>query len=289
MKGDPCFGKKNLTVRPVFKAVGSLLCWRLQAEWEDQKTSFSGPISETLLTSLPSAPLNGSPPSKSWSRWRSHSSDDSAFAGGSLKIAAEVLGRAVKLRLIKRELADDVSQLFSFLGDLGSGKKSIDDEDLEDGISQGYSVVFKLGGIEPVCESKSKSKSKSKRESFLDIKSSTQFLESEFQEKYKANIADAKSHVFDSAFAAMTALRRLSEAVEGAHNVLEGKKPDPGADLAVMRDLLMSFYSNEAVGLVWRVHDCMKLTHKPGRNIKALMGTAMKPLLASMAGEVKKL
>jgi hypothetical protein len=278
MKGDPCFGKKNLTVRPVFKAVGSLLCWRLQAEWEDQ-TSFSGSLSETLLTTLPSAPMSGSSPSKSWSRWRSHSSDDSAFAGGSLKIAEEVLNRAFKLNLIERELANDAFNFFSLLRNLGLGTVSLDDDQLDAGLSKGYSVIFKLAGIEPGLASGT----------FLNLNSNTEFSLSNFQKTFRAKFADAESHAIDSAFAALTALGGLEEAINGAHNVLEGKKPDPGADLALIRDLLMSFYSYEAVGMVWRVHECMKLAHKPGHNTKALVRTAMRPLLARMAGEVKKL
>jgi hypothetical protein len=37
MKGDLCFSKKNKTVRPVFNAFGSLLCWHLQMQWNERK------------------------------------------------------------------------------------------------------------------------------------------------------------------------------------------------------------------------------------------------------------
>lgn len=280
MKGDPCFGKKNQSVRPVFRAVGSLLCWRLQSEWEGQKNfSGSGSISENLLATLPSWPEDGSPPGRSWSRWRSYSSGDSAFAAGSLEIAGQVLDRAVELNLLEEELATDTQNFFKLLGKLGYGQFSIDDDQLEDGLSQGYSIVFDLAGIEPG----------SKDDIFLNLKSNIEFSRESFQKNFKVNVAEAGSHAIDSAFAALTALGRLEKAIKGAHDVLEGEKPGNEADLGLVRELVMAFYASEGASLVRAIHASMKLTHKPGGNLKELVKLAMKPLLNAMSTEVKEL
>lgn len=226
---------------------------------------------------LPSASINGSPAGKSWSRWRSHSSGDSAFAAGSLEIALQVLNRAVKLGLIGSLLASDTFDFFSLLGNLGLGTVSLDDDELEDGLSKGYSVVFELAGIEPGSSSGT----------FLNVNCSTEFFRADFHKTFKAN--DADDHAIDSAFAALTALERLEDAIKGAHNVLDGVRPSQGADLVVVRELVLAFYASEGASLVRGIHECMQLTHKSGGNTKDLVKTALKPLLATMTAEVKNL
>ena len=280
MKGDTCFSNKNQSIRPVFKAIGSLLCWRLQSEWEGQKHKYvSNSIAEQLLPRLKSASTDGSPPDKSWSRWRSHSNGDSAFAGGSLRVAKQVLLCAARLNLINSVLAVDTCKFFRFLASLGFGKVSLDDDDFENRLSRGYSVIFELACIDPV----------DTPGIFLNLDTNTKFTQADFYKSFKVNVADAKAHAIDSAFVALSALAKLEEAIQGAHNVLEGIEPSQKADLAVVRELVLAFYANEATGLVHRIHACMQLTHKSGGNTKDLVKTALKPLLASMTAEVKNL
>lgn len=231
-------------VRRVFKAVGSLVCWRLELEWAEQ-TRATGSVEETLLISLPSSSTEGVDVKKTWKRWREYADTGSAFASGKFDIAKEVIDQAVKLGLLKEEEEEDEKEekklsnrtkaFFQLLKNISSRTFSFDSDQLDEDLDNGYSTIFRLAEIAPDL----KKRESVEKEEFLDLRTDQWFLRGEIPPGLEIPGEDYRAHVIDAAFEALDATKILELAMNRAYDILEKESPRKNADSVSIRELLL--------------------------------------------------
>jgi len=276
MKGDVCFSREP--TRAVFKAVGSLLCRRLEIEWSNQ-SRHTGRIENTLLTMLPSISGAGVDPTRTWTRWRTYSDRGSAFASGQLAVAIEVIDQSVRHKLLKKGLANSCKEFFNLLSDFGRGAFSHDSEMLDQGLDVAYETIFDLAEIEPLMF----------REEFIDLWTGDTLAPTTFPSRSKIAKSDFRSLAIDAAFASLSAMKKMEAVIREANSVLDGKAIGNDVEPAIVRELLLAKFNEDAADLVAILYESLKLTFKPGGNVGVIRTSAVKALQARMNKEVKTL
>lgn len=276
MKGDTCFSRDP--IRTVFKTVGSLLCWRLEVEWLNQQR-FTGPIEETLLPELVSASKKGPEPAKTWARWRSYWNADSAFASGQLAIAKKLIDESVKHRLLERDLAERGKEFLQLLSELGNGDFSLESDELDRGLDRGIEVILDLAGIDQATFDAP----------FFDRWAGLTHEPTTFPSRSEITKSDYRSLAIDAALASLNAMKQLLQAIDEANGVLDGKRVGNDVDPAMVRELLLAKYREDAADLVASLHESLKLTFKTDWNPGTVSSKYVRELTSRMNAEVRKL
>jgi hypothetical protein len=228
---------------------------------------------------LPSTSGAGVDPARTWTRWRTYSDPGSAFASGQLEIAIEVIDQSVRHRLLTKGLASDCKDFFGLLSEFGRGAFSHDSETLDRGLNVAYETIFNLAEIESLIF----------EEKFIDLWTGDTLDPAVFPPRSRIAKTDYRGLAIDAAFASLNAMKKMEAVIREANKILDGKKIGNDVEPAIVRELLLAKFNEDAADLVACLHESLKLTFKPGGNLGAITSSAVKTLVARMNAEAKKL
>jgi len=240
-------------VYKIFQAAGSLLCRRLEFEWDQRRKSVD-PLHKQLLPGLAIQAGAGDDTGKMWRRWAALDGKEGTFASGRREIAVEVIAWAVTRDLIDEKTGTRFDKFVQLLDDLGTGRLALVNPDLEDRVSHGYSLVFQLAGLE---ESGSDN-------CFVDLLAPN-------RDKISRDSYDAitlRGKVLHSGFATFDALLQLESALKVAYSIAEGNLPSTPISDQLAEQLLVAACLHDASELVDRIGQVMSCFHSPQQSVR---------------------